>query len=164
MMDPRAQQMQIQLPQAEPEPEPEAVPDLYDDFYDADFEFPVQVKKEEEEEEDFTEMTPDDLNTLIPSAELSQAQRSIQFQDAVERIKNLGSVFLSQETALQVAQTENIIHASPDSLTAVKSGWMLVLTRLLTRSSSNKSVENRKSQAIAKEVLLAYILEDFRTR
>jgi hypothetical protein len=66
----------------------------------------------------------------------------------------------------EASYSSNLLEIETDSLAAAKNGWMLLVSRLLTRSKEGEEMEegtlgqNKRS----KDILVSFILEDFKER
>ncbi|TPX72985.1 hypothetical protein SpCBS45565_g00144 [Spizellomyces sp. 'palustris'] len=115
-------------------------------------------------------------NTDLP--ELSADERRQLANDAVKRILSLEPTFSSQVAISTVsgapgAQSSGQSSAGPFSLSAAKSGWMLVLCRLTTALSDGHPVASESEETntgsgrvsdVVKGIIMESLLEDFRGR
>jgi hypothetical protein len=124
------------------------------------------IKKEEVEEqaqlqeEEVEEADPEQM--IQPPRELSSFEKHQVFQEILHRFFESEYRFSGAPTGtFGVGKDEKY---EKDTLAAAKYGWMLLITRLLTRGRVKEATTQLETVLQAKESLVSHILDDFKER
>ena len=107
----------------------------------------------------------DPESVVQPPRELSSYEKHQVFQEILHRFFESEYRFSGSSGAGGQAVTIKIHQASStDSLAAAKSGWILLISRLLNRGQSIPDTPQFETILKAKEILVSFILDNFKDR
>jgi hypothetical protein len=124
------------------------------------------IKKEETEEEE-SQAQPEDEEAEADPEQMVQQPRELSSFEKHQVFQEILHRFFESEYRFSAAPTTGTgkdEKYEKDSLAAAKYGWMLLITRLLTRGRVKEGTTQLETVLQAKESLVSHILDDFKER
>lgn len=127
---------------------------------------PVSFPQGEEVKEETIIVSDADPESVVqPPRELSSYEKHQVFQEILHRFFESEYRFSGSSGAGGQAVTIKIHQVSEtDSLAAAKSGWILLISRLLNRGQSVPDTPQFETIVKAKEILVSFVLDSFKDR